>query len=547
MTWLMDLQVLNNHILSVLIFLPLAMALLVLAIRNDEVVRWITLATMVVVFILTIPLICGFDTTTHTMQYVEGPYTWISAFNAQYYLGLDGISVLFVFLTGLIGIVSVLASWTSVKKSVSGFMACLLFMQTFMIGVFCSLDFFLFYIFWEAMLIPMYLLIGVWGGPRRIYAAVKFFLYTLVGSVLMLVGIIALYFAAGSTFDIQALMANEYSFAFQAVVFLSFFIAFAIKVPMFPFHTWLPDAHVEAPTAGSIILAGVLLKMGTYGFLRFSIPMFPDAANYFAVPIIILSIIGIIYGALLALAQTDLKKLIAYSSVSHMGFITFALFLFNVNGMEGGIIQMFNHGITTGALFLCVGIIYERTHTRELSEYGWVAKLMPLYAVFLFVFTLASLGFPGTNGFIGEILILFAAYEGWEFYLIFLLIGIILGTAYMLYLYKKLCFGAGCASHHGEEPAPMPKTAKTAKDINGREALALFILLIFVFWIGFQPMGYLDIMHESVAHLLDQAGHLPATEVLVEGAGEALGIVGQGGDILLDGLSDAVDSTAPEL
>ena len=519
MDWILNIPVLGEHILTVVIFLPLFGAVVIYFIKDANTVRWTTLGVTIVDFILAIPLVCGFNTETHEFQYVERA-PWISSFNIEYYLGVDGISVLFVFLTALIGCICVLASWSSIDKKVNAFMIALLVMQTSMIGVFCSLDLFLFYIFWEAMLIPMYLIIGVWGGPRRIYSAVKFFLYTLVGSVLMLVGIIALYFAAGGSFDIPALMEHEFAFNFQLLVFLAFFVAFAIKVPMFPFHTWLPDAHVEAPTAGSIILAGVLLKMGTYGFLRFSLPIFPDAARYFSDAIIVLSVIAIVYGAFLALAQEDLKRLIAYSSVSHMGFITFGLFLFNKNGLEGGILQMFNHGITTGALFLCVGIIYERTHTRNLKDYGWVVKLVPLYAVFLFLFSLASLGFPGTNGFIGELLILFGAYEAWKPHLIWLLFGVILGAAYMLYMYRRLGFGAGVVHGHGghdeghegndegheEVHEGMPEAARNVWDINGREAVALSALLLFVFWVGVKPMGFLEVMHVSVEHLIEQVG-----------------------------------------
>ena len=524
---------LGEHILTVVIFLPLLGAVVIYFLKDDNMVRWTTLGVTIVDFILAIPLVCGFNTETYEFQYVERA-PWISSFNIEYYLGVDGISVLFVFLTALIGCICVLASWSSIDKKVGAFMIALLVMQTSMLGVFCSLDLFLFYIFWEAMLIPMYLIIGVWGGPRRIYSAVKFFLYTLVGSVLMLVGIIALYFAAGGSFDIPALMEHEFAFNFQLLVFLAFFVAFAIKVPMFPFHTWLPDAHVEAPTAGSIILAGVLLKMGTYGFLRFSLPIFPDAAQYFSDAIIVLSVIAIIYGAFLALAQEDLKRLIAYSSVSHMGFITFGLFLFNKNGLEGGILQMFNHGITTGALFLCVGIIYERTHTRNLKDYGWVVKLVPLYAVFLFLFSLASLGFPGTNGFIGELLILFGAYEAWKLHLIWLLFGVILGAAYMLYMYRRLGFGAGGGHGHDEDHdgndedhdgghGAMPEAAKNVWDINGREAVALSALLLFVFWVGVKPMGFLEIMHVSVEHLISQVG----------------GQVGASGGVVADVASDA--------
>ncbi len=515
----LDLFLFNNHILSIVTFLPIVGAIFVFFVKNAAAAKRLALAVALIDFLLMIPLLLKFDKSTHMMQYVER-YEWIPSLNINYVMGVDGISVLFIFLTALIGWICILASWTSVNTRVKEYMAALLVMQSAMIGVFCALDFFMFYIFWEMMLIPMYLIIGVWGGPKRVYSALKFFLYTLVGSILMLVGIIALYLEAGSTFDILELMNHSYSFGFQVFVFVLFFIAFAVKVPMFPFHTWLPDAHVQAPTAGSIILAGVLLKMGTYGFLRFSMPMFPDATQYFAFPIIILSIIGIIYGAFLALSQTDMKKLIAYSSVSHMGFVTMGLFLFNVNGMEGGILQMFNHGITTGALFLCVGMIYERTHTRDLTQYGWGAKLIPFYSFFLFLFTMSSIGFPGTSGFIGELLILLGAYEANKIYIIFLLVGVIAGAGYMLWMYREIAFGVlpkGHVSHgghdddadDGEHPRRSYPDFKVS-DVNAREVVAILALLVFVFWVGFHPMDFLSYMHESVNHLIEQVtGNAP--------------------------------------
>ena len=486
--------ILRDHILTVVTFVPLFGAFILLFIKDEIKIRWIALSFAAVDFILAIPVVLGFDTSTYSIQFVER-YSWIPSFNIDYYLGVDGISVLFVFLTSLIGWICVLASWTAIEKKVKEFMISLLVIQTAMLGVFCSLDFFLFYFFWEAMLIPMFLIIGVWGGANRIYSAFKFFLYTLAGSIFMLIGMIALYFNAGGIFDIPALMGRSYAFPFQVFVFVLFFIAFAIKVPMFPFHTWLPDAHVDAPTAGSIILAGVLLKMGTYGFLRFSLPMFPDATRFFSIPVIILSIVAILYGAFLALAQEDMKRLVAYSSVSHMGFITLGLFLLNKNGIQGGILQMFNHGITTGALFLCVWIIYERTHTRDLSNYGWAAKRVPFYAVFLFIFTLASVGFPGTSGFIGELMILMSAYEGYRLYLLFLVMGIMVGVAYMVWMYLRVSFVSlkGESDHHGR-----------ILDLNEREIVAILGFLVFVFWIGLRPAGFLNIMNESVNHLLGQ-------------------------------------------
>ncbi len=492
----------STNFLTIVTFLPLLGAITLLFFKDVRKIRWIALAFTVADFVISIPVLTSFDITTHHMQFVE-KYTWIPTLNINYYMGVDGISALMVFLTTLIGWVCVLVSWKAIEVKVKEFMISILVMQMAMIGVFCALDFVLFYLFWEAMLIPMYLIIGVWGGKRRIYSAVKFFLYTLAGSILLLIGIIAIYYAGGKTFEIPVLMEQNYSFTFQVYCFIAFFIAFAIKVPMFPFHTWLPDAHVDAPTAGSIILAGILLKMGTYGLIRFSMPMFPDATQYFSTSIIILSIVAILYGAFLALAQTDMKKLIAYSSVSHMGFVTLGLFLLNKHGIEGGILQMFNHGITTSALFACVGIIYERTHTRDLRQYGWAAKHVPIYAIFLFVFSMASLGFPGTNGFIGEIKILFGAYDVHYAYIIFLLIGIVFGAAYVLKMYENVAFGSNLK--------PSPEGTGTfedymshIKDINAREFLVLGVFTVFIVWIGLKPTLFLDIMGASVDHLITQ-------------------------------------------
>lgn len=486
-------NILNNYpILTLTIFLPLVGAAVLLFMKNERNIRWTALLFTVVDFIISLPIICSFKLNTYKMQFEE-LHPWIPSWNINYHMGVDGISVLFVFLTALLGWICVLASWKAIEKKVKEFMIALLVMQTAMLGVFCALDFFLFYLFWEAMLIPMYLIIGVWGGANRIYAAVKFFLYTLAGSVLLLVGIIAIYFAGGKTFDILALTGQNYSFMFQFWVFLAFFIAFAIKVPMFPFHTWLPDAHVEAPTAGSIILAGILLKMGTYGFLRFSLPMLPLAAEYFAMPILILSVIAIIYGGYLALAQEDIKKLIAYSSVSHMGFVTLGLFVYNVQGIEGGILQMLNHGITTGALFLCIGLIYERTHTRKLALYGGLAKAVPIYTTFFAIFTLSSLAIPGTNSFIGELLILVGAFSYNKWIAGLAVLGAALGAAYLLGMYKTMALGEARSSH-----------VKEAWDVNFREIVPMIVLAIFVFWIGFYPKPFLNVMHASVGHLLEQ-------------------------------------------
>lgn len=479
-------------ILSLVTFLPLIGAIILIFVKNETAVRWIAIFFTAIDFIFAIPLLLSFDKTTYHMQFVEH-YDWIPSWNISYYLGVDGISVLFVFLASLLGWICVLASWKAIDKKIKEFMISLLVMQTAMIGVFCALDFFLFYIFWEAMLIPMFLIIGVWGGVNRIYAAFKFFLYTLAGSIFMLVGIIVLYFMGGETFNIIALMNQKYPITVQIWVFLAFFIAFAIKVPMFPFHTWLPDAHVEAPTAGSIILAGVLLKMGTYGMLRFLMPLFPDASAYFAIPILILSVIAIVYGGFLALAQSDIKKLVAYSSVSHMGFVTLGLFIYNSVGIKGGILQMFNHGITTGALFLCVGIIYERTHTRDLADYGGLAKAVPIYATFLTIFTLSSMAIPGTNSFIGELLILMGAFGYNKLFATLAILGALLGAVYLLGMYRMVALGEVTNAH-----------IKEAWDADGREIIAMVALAIFVLWIGLHARPFLDIMDVSVNHLLEQ-------------------------------------------
>src|SRR5262245_34715256 len=390
--------------LSSLIVLPLAGAVAMVFVK-DSLVRWVALGITIANLMVALPLWWLFDPGSSQMQFVEH-VTWITSPPIHYSLGLDGISLPLVLMTAGLMPFCVLISWESIAMRVRTFMAVLLIMETAMLGVFAALDFVLFYVFWEAMLIPMYLLIGVWGGPNRLYAAIKFFLYTLAGSVLLLVAILVLYFYGGHTFDVLALSQVTYPAALQNWLFLAFFAAFAVKVPMFPFHTWLPDAHVEAPTAGSVILASILLKMGTYGFLRFSLPMLPDASRTFTPMMVALSIIAIIYGAYMALAQVDLKKLIAYSSVSHMGFVTLGLFVMNQQGIEGAVLQMVNHGITTGALFLCVGIIYERTHSRLIADNVGLAKPMPRYATFLVIFALSSLGLPGMNSFVGEFLVL---------------------------------------------------------------------------------------------------------------------------------------------
>ena len=486
----LNLHQLDYPLLSLMIFIPVLGSFLLLFIRNAAAVRWIALAFSIVELLLCLPLLLNFDGSTPNMQFGES-LTWIAAWNINYRLGVDGISILFVALTTLLTTISIMVSWTAIQDRVREFMIAMLFLESAIIGVFMSLDLFLFYLFWEAMLIPMYLLIGVWGGPNRLYAAIKFFLYTLVGSVLMLIAIIAVYFAAGHTFDVLAIMNHKFTPAFQFWAFAAFFAAFAVKVPMFPVHTWLPDAHVEAPTAGSIILAGILIKMGAYGFLRFSLPFFPDAAIAWTPAIMVLSVIGIIYGAYMAFAQTDFKKLIAYSSVSHMGFVTLGIFALNLQGMEGGILQMLNHGVSTGALFLAVGIIYERTHTRLLADYGGIAAKVPVYATFLLIITLSSIGLPGTNGFIGEFSILLGAFLHYKPYAVVASLGIILGAGYMLWLYQRVAFGK-ITNPHNEHLA----------DMNTREIVAALPLVALVFIVGLYPNAAFGVMHVSVANLL---------------------------------------------
>jgi NADH-quinone oxidoreductase subunit M len=489
----MDNLIINEGfpLLSFLIFFPLAGAVVMLFFSGDSFARYWTLAVTTITALFSLPLVSGFDTTTAHYQFVEA-HNWIPRFNISYILGVDGISILLVMLTTIIMPFCVLASWRYIQKRVTPFMICLLIMETSMIGVFVALDFVLFYILWEFMLIPMYLLIAIWGGPRKIYASIKFFLYTLAGSILLLVAIIALYLENG-TFFIPAMMWQNYPITFQVLVFLAFFLAFAIKVPMFPFHTWLPAAHVEAPTAGSVILASILLKMGTYGFLRFCLPITPDATFLLAPSVLWLSIAGILYGGFTALAQNDMKKLIAYSSVGHMGFVTLGIFILNPQGLQGAIMQMVNHGVTTGALFLCVGMIYERTHSRELAVAAGVGKYMPWYVTFLAFFSLSSFGFPGTNSFIGEFLVLAGTFRDNIPLALAAIPGAVLAAAYMLRLLQRVVWGG---TNNPDQ--------SYLKDLNFREIITLTPFLIFVFWIGLKPQPFIDLMNTSVVTLLDQ-------------------------------------------
>ncbi|PDV86701.1 NADH-quinone oxidoreductase subunit M [Rhizobium sp. H4] len=479
-------------LLSLIIFIPAAGAAVLMFLRGDAAVRWMALGVTVLDLALCIAMLVGFDTTTHAMQFTE-TRPWVPALGITYALGIDGISALFVFLTALLGSTCVLASWVAIDRNVKEFMVSLLAMEALMLGVFCALDLFLFYVFWEAMLIPMYLIIGVWGGDGRIYAAFKFFLYTLAGSVLFLVGIIVLYFNGGETFDILALTAQDLPFRVQAWLFFAFLVAFAVKVPMVPVHTWLPDAHVQAPTAGSIILAGVLLKMGAYGFLRFSLPMLPEASVYYSTLMLSLSALAIVYGGLLALAQDDLKKLVAYSSISHMGFVTMGIFALNLRGLEGGILQMFNHGVTTGALFLFVGLIYERTHTRSIADYGGLMKTAPVYTAFLTLFILSSMALPGTNSFVGELLVLSGGFAANLAVGAAAVLGALLGAAYLLGMYGKVALGPVSASARFK-----------IRDVNAREIAAILPLTVFVLWVGLYPKPFLNIIDASAKHLLAQ-------------------------------------------
>jgi NADH-quinone oxidoreductase subunit M len=487
--------ILNNldyPILTVTTFLPLVGALIILLLRREELIKWFALATTITTFFILLPIYTHFDKTTFKMQFVE-IYQWIPAWNINYKVGVDGISVLFILLVAILSILCVTASWKAIQTKTKGFFISLLIMESAMIGIFVSLNVFLFYLFWELTLLPMFLLIGVWGGSNRVYAAVKFVLFMLAGSVFMLVGIIVLYYAGGRTFDMLELSKVNYPTELQLWLFLAFFAAFAVKMPMFPIHTWLPDAHTEAPTAGSVILAGILLKMGAYGFLRFSFPMFPHAVKVLFIPLLILSVTAIIYGAYVTLMQKDIKRLIAYSSVSHMGFVTLGLFTLNQTGVEGGLLQMINHGVITGALFLCIGMIYERTHTRMIEDYGGLSKTIPVYVVFFTIFSLAAIGLPGMNAFVGEFLIISGVFKANMVIAAFSIIGIVLGVTYMVWLYYRVVLNE-----------MNPNSKYNLYDLDWREIATLVPLVVLVFLIGVKPGFLLSYMHISVEHLLEQ-------------------------------------------
>jgi NADH-quinone oxidoreductase subunit M len=472
-------------ILSTVIFLPLVGVLFILFLRDETKIKITAFVAGMLTLLVSLALFFNFDIRTPLFQFGER-LTWIPSYNIGYVLGVDGISIMLIILTALISPICVLCSWNAIEKRVKEFMICILLMETAMIGVFCSLDFILFYVFWEAMLIPMYLLIAVWGGPQKDYASLKFFIYTLFGSVFLLVAIIALYLANG-TFSIPEAMFKGYSFPFQFWVFLAFAIAFAIKVPMFPFHTWLPAAHTEAPTAGSVFLASILLKMGTYGFMRFCLPIVPQASFYFAPFMVVLSLIAIIYGGFVCLSQTDMKKLIAYSSVAHMGFVTLGIFTFTLYGYVGAMLQMLNHGVTTGALFLMVGIIYERTHSRQIYDNAGLGKFMPAYVGFFGLFAVSSFAFPGTNSFVGELYVLISTFAGSKIAGFFAVVGAVVAAAYMLKLLKQIIWGR--------------EDKRDLKDLNVREFVYLLPLAVFVFWVGLFPRPFIQVMETTLVNL----------------------------------------------
>jgi len=501
----------QSHILSIILFTPLVGAIVLLFVpkQNEDAVRWIANVFALAGFLVSLPLVPWFWEKRFEpgFKFIEGAANnWIPSIGAGYVLGIDGISFLLIMLTTLLGWISILSSWTAIENRVKEYYIWFLILQTGMLGVFMALDFFLFFVFWEAMLVPMYLLIGIWGGPRKLYAAIKFFLYTLAGSVLMLLGILFLYFHHRGetnvyTFSIRELYKTaphiyfdpNYGPGIAILLFFAFFFAFAIKVPMFPFHTWLPDAHVEAPTAGSVILAGVLLKMGTYGFIRFSLPFFPDVLTHTKVRswMIVLSIIAIIYGALVSLMQKDMKKLVAYSSVSHLGFCTLGIFALTPLGLSGSVLQQINHGISTGALFLIVGILYERRHTREIAEYGGISNVMPVYATITMIMFLSSMGLPLLNGFVGEFTILQGTFmENWKWGA-WAVPGVVLAAAYLLWLYQRVFFGQ----------VTNPKNEKL-HDLTPREVLTFVPLIIMAFWIGLYPKPFFQILEQPVNQLV---------------------------------------------
>ncbi|RME84097.1 MAG: NADH-quinone oxidoreductase subunit M [Zetaproteobacteria bacterium] len=499
-------------VLSTAIWLPTAGALLIWLLARGRhattIARWLALVVSVVVFLITLILWARFDPTTAAMQFVER-HAWIPSLHIEYYLGVDGISMPFVLLSALLTIICVVSAWGSVQERVPGYMIAFLVLETTLIGVFSALDAILFYFFWEAMLIPMYLIIGIWGGPNRVYATIKFFLYTLAGSVLLLVALLVMHFQLPErSFAIPDLMAGVYPFEMQLWLWLAMFVAFAVKIPMWPVHTWLPDAHTEAPTAGSVMLAGILLKMGAYGFLRFSIPMLPDASRFFAPMVIVLSIVAVVYIALVAMMQKDLKRLIAYSSIAHMGFVTLGSFVFTQQALEGAIITMISHGFVSAALFLCVGVLYDRMHTREIAAFGGVANVMPVFATIAVFFAMANVALPGTSSFIGEILVLLGTF--WsdpnvirmsaKWVAVLAALSVILSACYTLWMVKRVIFGD-----------VKNERVRALTEMNWREFAFFMPLVLLVLWVGLYPKPLLEVIHASAAHLLDQAVAVKAT------------------------------------
>jgi NADH-quinone oxidoreductase subunit M len=481
-------------LLSLVTFLPLAGAVIILTVRGEEAVvarnaRWTALWASLITFALSLILWFRFDTANGGFQFLEHA-EWFGEFGFDYHMGVDGISMLFILLSTLLTPICILASWESIQTRVREYMIAFLVLESMMVGMFAALDFMLFYIFFEAVLIPMFLIIGVWGGARRVYAAFKFFLYTLAGSVLMLLAIMAIWYTTGTT-DIPTLMQSDLPRGMQFWLFLAFMASFAVKVPMWPVHTWLPDAHVEAPTAGSVILAGVLLKMGAYGYLRFSLPMLPQASADFAPLIYALSVIAVVYTSLVALAQEDMKKLIAYSSVAHMGIVTLGIFTFNLQGISGALFTMLSHGIVSGALFLCVGVLYDRVHSREIARYGGVAKIMPAYALIFMLFTMASVALPGTAGFPGELLVIVGAFKVNPWVAFGAALGMILGACYMLFLYRRVAFGKVTREE-----------VRALLDLSPREYAVFAPLILLTLWMGIYPSSFLNVFEASVTALV---------------------------------------------
>jgi len=481
------------NILSLAIWVPVAFGILLLMLgrqANANVSRWVALVGALAGFAVTVPLMLNFDGSTAAMQFVEHA-VWIERFNVNYHLGVDGISMWFVPLTAFITIIVVLAGWEVIEDRPHQYYGAFLVLSGLMVGVFAALDGLLFYVFFESTLIPMYIIIGIWGGPRRVYAAFKFFLYTLLGSLLMLIALIFLYYKSGGSFSILDWHKLPLGATPQALLFGAFFAAFAVKVPMWPVHTWLPDAHVEAPTGGSVVLAAIMLKLGAYGFLRFSLPIAPDASHQFAPVIIVLSLIAVIYVGLVAMVQQDMKKLVAYSSIAHMGFVTLGFFIFNELGVTGGLIQMIAHGFVSGAMFLCIGVLYDRVHSREIAAYGGVVNTMPKFAAFALLFAMANCGLPGTAGFVGEWMVILGAVEYDYLVGVLAATALIFGAAYTLWMYKRVYFGDVTNDD-----------VRALKDINAREFLILAVLAAAVLWMGIQPKPFTDAMHVSVVELL---------------------------------------------